>query len=185
MNYRVLSYPNKSNLTPSFYIQIKGNHSGRPLRKPIINCVAVYTDIPYLFELVYLLFKGRMFEPFIIGSVVPFIRIDEIKQVIDEGLIFYKPEKIKLLDSVNKIDEVLNLYHCKIKLLQQAFEHLTAQRGWYKLCSIDPNTSRTIKKRYAEGRVSNDLIIKLLQSARYYHIPEKWKAPKTKKSDTI
>ncbi len=120
MNYRIVTYPNKSIIQPSFYIQIKGNHSGRPLRKSIANCVAVYSELPYLFELVDMLFKGRKFEFCIIGSVVPFIRMDDLKEVINEGLKFYKPEKIKLLDQVHKIDELLANYQSQIKLLQTA-----------------------------------------------------------------
>ena len=120
MDYRVITYPNQSNLTPSFFIQMKGNHSGRPLRLPIKNCVAVYSEIPLLFEMVYLLFKGRKFEMYIGGSVVPFIRIDDLKSVINEAVIFYRPEKIKFLDQVNKIDEVLSLYQKQTKVLQMA-----------------------------------------------------------------
>lgn len=120
MIYRVITYPNKSNLTPSFFIQMKGNHSGRPLRLPIKNCVAVYSSMPFLFEMVYLLFRGRKFEMYIGGSVVPFIRIDDLKNVINEAVLFYKPEKIKYLNQVNKIDEVLNLYQKQTKLLQMA-----------------------------------------------------------------
>lgn len=107
-------------MTASFYIQIKGLHSGRPLHKSIRNCVAVYSEIPFLFEMVYLLFKGRKFEYYIGGSVVPFIRIDDVKKVISEAVLFYRPEKIKLLDQVNKIDDVLSLYQKQTKLLQVA-----------------------------------------------------------------
>jgi hypothetical protein len=120
MVYRVMYYPNKSNLTPSFYIQVKGLHSGRPLRNPITNCVAVYSDAPYLFELVYLLFKGRKFENCIIGSVVPFIRIDDIKEVVNNGLSFYRPEKMNLLQKINKIDELLLNYEKQISIFQMA-----------------------------------------------------------------
>lgn len=120
MDYRVITYPNKSNLTPSFFIQMKGNHSGRPLRKPIRNCIAVYSSIPFLFEMVYLLFKGRKFEYHIIGSVVPFIRIEDLKQVLDEGIQSYQPEKDKFLQQINKIDELLSNYQEQIKLYQMA-----------------------------------------------------------------
>ena len=118
MVYRLLTYPNKSKETPTFYIQIKGNHSGRPLRKSIINCVAVYSDVPYLFELVDLLFNGRKFESYLKGSVIPFVRIEDLTEVIKKGLKHYKPEKIKLLDHVQKIDEALLNCNHKIKLLQ-------------------------------------------------------------------
>ena len=67
---------------PAFWIQNKGNHAGRPLRKPIPNCFAVYSEEPYLFEYVYCLWKARLFEPQIIGSVIPFIRKKEMGEVL-------------------------------------------------------------------------------------------------------
>jgi hypothetical protein len=119
MAYRVMTYPSKCKETPSFYIQIKGLNSGKPLKNAIVNCVAVYTDMPYLYELVYLLFKGRKFEIHLKGSVIPFVRIEDLHEVIDKGLSFYKPEKLKLLDQVQKVDEALLNCNNKIKLLQQ------------------------------------------------------------------
>lgn len=119
MQYKLLTYPNKNKETPSFYIQVKGNHSGRPLRKSIRNCVAVYSDFPFLFEIVFLLFSGRMFEQFIIGSVVPFIRIDDLKRVIDEGTYKYTTAKRISLKQINDIDKALINYQEQIKVLKQ------------------------------------------------------------------
>ncbi len=97
---------------------MKGNHSGRPLRNPIKNCVAVYSDIPYLFEVVYLLFKGKKFNIHIGGSVVPFIKIEFVKQVMNEGIEKYNPSKLKLLEQVNSIDKLVTVTEEKIKLFQ-------------------------------------------------------------------
>lgn len=120
MVYRLLTYPNKSKGTPTFYIQMKGEHSGRPLKQPIKNCVAVYSDVPFLFELVYLLFKGRKFEIHLKGSVIPFVRIEDLNEVINEGLKMYSPAKEKLLVQIKKIDEAVNLYQKQKELLLMA-----------------------------------------------------------------
>ncbi len=120
MEVEVLTYPNKKQLKPNFYIQVKGLHSGRPIKTPIVNCVAVYSDFPYLFEIVYLLWNGRKFESDIIGSVVPFIRIDAIKKIIALGLESYRPEKKKLLEKINLIDQVVVNHKEQIKLYQRA-----------------------------------------------------------------
>lgn len=118
MEFKIISYPNKSTLKPVFYIQIKGLHSGRPMKQPIVNCVAVYTDIPNLFEVVYALWKGRYFECDIIGSVIPFIRIDAIKKVINTGMRNYKGEKLTVLAQVGKVDEMVANGRERIKALQ-------------------------------------------------------------------
>lgn len=118
MLYRLLSYPNKYPSAPNFYIQVKGYHSGRPLRKPIPNCVAVYSDIPNLFEIVFLLFKGHEFKGSIIGSVVPFIRLSDLKEVIDKGIEKQKPENTQLLEQTKAIEELISASESKINLLK-------------------------------------------------------------------
>lgn len=67
---------------------------------------------------------------------------------------------------------------------KEAFKHMTNQRGWYKLCGINPIAARSIKMRYESGGVTDDKIRELLLSANYALKPEVWKAPKVKKSDT-
>lgn len=119
MRFQLLSYPNSNKTKPSFYIQIKGNNSGRPLKNPIPNCVAVYTDVPYLFEVVFLLFKGRAFEPCIIGSVVPFVRLDDIKKIVSKGLESYSPQKEIYLSNIRKVEQAIDNYSEQIRVLKQ------------------------------------------------------------------
>lgn len=118
MPYRLLSYPNKSILIPSFFIQTKGEHSGRPLKKPIPNCCAVYSEIPNLYEIVFLLFKGKEFHPHVIGSVIPFIRLDDLQKVIDKGLNVHHPKAAQLLNQTKAIEDLINVSNEKIKLLK-------------------------------------------------------------------
>lgn len=120
MTFEVMTYPNKSNLTPSFFIQMKGNYAGRPMNKPIHNCVAVYSDSPYLFELVYLLFKGKKFTIYLKGSVIPFVRINDVREVINIGIEKFNPEKIKLLKKINLFDMVVSNHKEQIRLYQMA-----------------------------------------------------------------
>ena len=99
----------------NFYIQCKGNYSGRPLKKPIPNCFAVYTNNPLAFEIVYCLFKGKLFEYYIIGSVIPFIRISAVKKILEQYLIVEFCEK--KLKAIQGIDELLTLKQEQIKTL--------------------------------------------------------------------
>lgn len=68
---------------PDFWIQLKGENAGRPLRTCIPNSIGVKTDPNYLvsdflFYTVQYLFSSGHFRPFIKGSVVPYIRQQDI-----------------------------------------------------------------------------------------------------------
>jgi hypothetical protein len=102
---------------PKFYIQSKGEHSGRPLKKAIPNCFSVYTDSEILFSLVYALFVGGKFKHLIGGSVVPFIRLDDAKNLIRDNLIYQSNTNLFL--KVEKIDEVKENLKQQLILLDQ------------------------------------------------------------------
>ena len=118
MGFTALSYPNKCKETPAFYVQIKGELCGRPLKTPICNCAAVYSDVPELFEIVFLLYKGGAFLPHIIGSVVPFIRLDDLRDVINRGVNIQKPNCSQLLQQTRAIEELITVTQQKISILK-------------------------------------------------------------------
>ena len=103
----------------NFYIQNKGFNSGRPLREPKRNCFAVFTDDEFLFQKVQALFIGRYFEPFIHGSVIPTIRLYEVKQVIEDNPITVDDKAKKHLQSLEQIDKFILISKEKINLLLQ------------------------------------------------------------------
>lgn len=65
-----------------FYIQSHGNNAGRPLRKPIPNCWEVRTTRSADYEILYIVFESRILKNFIVGSVIPFIRLNDYKNII-------------------------------------------------------------------------------------------------------
>lgn len=122
--YRISCYNPQRHKKASFYIQAKGLHSGRPLTDPIPNSFAVFTELPYLKELVYALYTAKKFEYFIYGSVVPFIRIGDVKTLLDESLQGYTTDKDKLLKQIRLVDELLKTTESRLikaKQLKQAF----------------------------------------------------------------
>lgn len=112
---RIVSYNPSRPVKADFYIQSKGNHSGRPLREPKANCFAVFTDEVHLFEVVYSLYLSRAFENYIIGSVVPFIRLSDVRSVVFDGLRRFKPERTKYLKMIREIDRFLEMQKAQIK----------------------------------------------------------------------
>jgi len=104
-SYKINSY--NGNNKGTFYIQSKGLHAGRPLRVPIANCFTVVTDEPFLFERIYSLYVGKYFSFYIGGSVVPFIRIDDVKRVIEAAADQEPRPCEKDLTAIHNIDKLL------------------------------------------------------------------------------
>lgn len=111
--------------TPQFYIQCKGLHSGRPLRKPIPNCFSVYCETPDLFGYVYALYIGGFFRFYIRGSVVPFITIEETKQLLTDHS--GKIGNNSMFQQIMDIGELINAYKAKIKLFDQMRQAISHQ----------------------------------------------------------
>lgn len=105
----------------TFYIQSKGNHAGRPLRKPIPNCFGVMTEETQLFELVYSLYISKKFESLLLGSVIPFLRIAEAQNLIKT---FAPIANKKRLAALAQVDQFVQQSEKKYKTalqLRQAF----------------------------------------------------------------
>lgn len=109
----------KLGIIADFYIQCKGDHSGRPLKFPIPNCFAVTTDITNLEQLVYALYVGRYFEPFIKGSVVPYIRIGDAFEVIWRGIEQQNGKALEVLKTLEKIERQQVAIKSQLGLIQQ------------------------------------------------------------------
>jgi hypothetical protein len=73
-----------------FFILSKGLNAGKPLDKPCPNCFVLFTkseeERNQLYWLCFGLWQGDFFRPFLTGSVIPFIRLDDLKTVINEAL---------------------------------------------------------------------------------------------------
>ena len=90
-------------------------------KNPIPNCFAVFTDIPNAFELAYAVFTARKYEIYIKGSVIPFIRLSDAKEVLSKfaNKSTYRIEsnlkQIELIDKqiINLKKQIENLEHLK------------------------------------------------------------------------
>ena len=101
LSYTIKSHKaGKTYNQPHFYIQNKGNHSGRALHNPIPNCFVVTTDTERQREALYYLCQslqiGEYFKFYIIGSVIPFIRIDDIRKVLNTAIRNYEQQQWEL-----------------------------------------------------------------------------------------
>lgn len=106
-----------------FYIQSKGLNSGQPLLQPIPNSfIAICSDadhLQYWIALTRALFLSRKFEPYIIGSVVPFIRINDVKQVLNAHNSTSIHKLHKFTDTLNKLNATRINIKAQLKLINQ------------------------------------------------------------------
>jgi hypothetical protein len=110
-------------LDADFYIQSHGEkNAGRPLRHPKRNCFAVWTDKENAFEIVSCLFIARKFEYYIGGSVIPFIKLSEIRKFLDiQFSKSYHSKSLKLVEAATKYEHLLGSQHEKSKMLTIAY----------------------------------------------------------------
>jgi hypothetical protein len=96
-----------------FFILSKGMNAGKPLDKPCPNCFVIFAkseeEKNLLYWLCFGLWQANLFHPFITGSVIPFIRLENLRQVIVAALIkikeddFYK--SVSVMQSLQKYQE--------------------------------------------------------------------------------
>jgi hypothetical protein len=112
---------------PHFFILSKGHNSGKPLEKPCPNCFVCLCkneeEKQKLYWLFYGLWQGMYFHPFLTGSVIPFIRLDDVKQVIKTAIekTLAKPDLLsKNISIMQLLDEKSEAIHQQIKLIKEA-----------------------------------------------------------------
>jgi hypothetical protein len=73
----------------AFFILNKGMNSGKPMEQPCPNCFTFnatdQTEKDHYYWICFGLWQSRSFHAHLIGSVIPFIRLRELCQVISQA----------------------------------------------------------------------------------------------------
>src|SRR5690554_2841173 len=100
--FKMITYrPEGGYNSPHFFIPNQGLNSGKPLKKPCPNCFLISSNSESekesLYWIVYSLHQGKRFQIALVGSVIPFIRKNDLIKIITEAhsATFHKPEAIK------------------------------------------------------------------------------------------
>lgn len=105
---------------PHFFILNKGNHSGKPMNDPCPNCFVCICsseeEKEMLYWLVMGLCQGRVFEQYLCGSVIPFVRINDVKKTLN-WLSFN--HTAKLVQYKKKVIAIQKVQQAKNTILQQ------------------------------------------------------------------
>lgn len=104
---------------PHFFVLNKGLNSGKPLALPCPNCFIIQTESEEFKETLYwitfALWRTKAFHPYLMGSVIPFIRIGLYKQLINEKIDLVKANPIEFAKTIKQ----LNFIKMKEKQLQE------------------------------------------------------------------
>ncbi len=127
----------------AFFILNKGMNSGKPLEHPCPNCFTFnatdQTEKDHFYWICFGLWQSRSFHQHLIGSVIPFIRLRELSQAINQasekaqvnpGTFQKTVEALKILDRQEK------LFHHNILLITEAkkaiFANYRAHPSFYR-----------------------------------------------------
>ncbi|HOX81968.1 MAG TPA: hypothetical protein PLJ60_06105 [Chryseolinea sp.] len=109
-----------------FFILSKGNNSGKPLLDPCPNCFVVTAnnleEREYFYWLCYGLWAGGFFRPHLTGSVISFIRVTELHQVIKtaHSKVGIRREALKnSIEILNKLSAQSDTLEKQIQLIKQ------------------------------------------------------------------
>ncbi|MBC7747417.1 MAG: hypothetical protein H7Z76_02345 [Methylotenera sp.] len=111
---------------PHFFILNKGNNSGKPLKEPCPNCfvITVKTDeeAENLYWIALSLWKSKLWHQYLIGSVIPFIRLNDFKSTFRNKVISIYKEHNKHLENVeklNKFEDLKSIYNKNIDAIER------------------------------------------------------------------
>lgn len=90
-----------------FFVQCKGENSGRPLRQPIANCWVVTVeqpeDLDRYYYLSYALWLAGGFKIYLRGSVIPFMVIHEYKACMAKAECVTQSNAERFTESVENV----------------------------------------------------------------------------------
>ncbi len=86
--------PGDTYQSPHFFILNKGNNAGRPSFCAFTNSFVIFTnsteETNQLYWICNILHCGRYFQPYLCGSVIPFIHIGEVRSILKKRIKNYE-----------------------------------------------------------------------------------------------
>ena len=117
----------------AFFILSKGMNSGKPLEQPCPNCFTYnatdQTEKDHYYWICFGLWQSRSFHQHLIGSVIPFIRLHELSQVISQASekAQANPNSFqKTVEALKILDQHEKQYHRNLLLISEAKKAISA-----------------------------------------------------------
>jgi hypothetical protein len=129
MNFRLKTNgKNGSYSQPHFFVLSKGDNAGRPMIAPCPNCFVLILDNDLernrAYWICYCLWQSKQFSPFLVGSVIPFLRIREASKLLSETILRCERNRQAFsnyageLEKIQSIERKLCFQLAKVKALK-------------------------------------------------------------------
>lgn len=126
--YVIKTHSNKVEYSnPHFFILSKGLNSGKPLKEPCANSFVVKCKTKSIkknvFWLCYSLWQSKSFHQHLRGSVIPFIRIGDLRNILNEAYSNISVDKNKFdqaISTVKRLELKRKQYYENLLLIEEA-----------------------------------------------------------------
>ena len=113
--------------TFAFFILNKGMNSGKPLEHPCPNCFTFnatdQAEKDHYYWLCFGLWQSKALHPYLNGSVIPFIHLRDLNQVINqasEKALATPANFLKTVEALKILDQHEKQYHRNLLLISEA-----------------------------------------------------------------
>jgi len=111
----------------AFFILNKGMNSGKPLEHPCPNCFTFnatdQTEKDHYYWLCFGLWQSKSLHPYLNGSVIPFIHLRDLDQVINQASEKAQASPanfLKTVEALKILDRLEKNYHRNLLLISEA-----------------------------------------------------------------
>ena len=125
---KIITYTPDQKRSPfAFFILNKGMNSGKPLEHPCPNCftfnAADQSEKDHYYWLCFGLWQSKSLHPYLNGSVIPFIHLRDLNQVIrqaSEKALATPANFQKTVEALKILDQHEKQYHRNLLLISEA-----------------------------------------------------------------
>jgi hypothetical protein len=124
-NLKIKTYTGGQHGTHVFFILSRGNNSGKPLNEPCPNCFVCECssaeEKEKAYWLFYALWQGKECEQLLVGSVIPFIRKNDLIGLLNRfwNTVSSLEETRKMVQQLNTVQEQEQNFIKMLKLSNQ------------------------------------------------------------------
>lgn len=128
MNYLIKTHrPGTLYKGPHLFVLNRGRHSGRPIDVAGPNCWVIQTSTEdesiQMKQVITCLYQSRQLQPYLIGSVIEFIRLPEFKKLLRIAVSLAKANDqfesiIKGMEAADQLEEICMMQLEKVRMLR-------------------------------------------------------------------
>ncbi len=111
---------------PTIFILNKGMNSGKSMKQPTANCFALITktekEAEDLYHVALALWQTKFWHPYLVGSVIPFLRINEFKGEFykkSKEMISEHEEHIQTMTKIKELQKASDLFNQNLALIEE------------------------------------------------------------------